>query len=82
MFSNIAKLLIKNVATGNITFSISDYLPQFFSNNYTYKRNAKVHDWSRFNKNSLDDFNLTNWNSVTEIKKNDINILSTITYQK
>ena len=44
MFSNIAKLLIKNVATGNITFSISDYLPQFFSNNYTYKRNAKVYD--------------------------------------
>ena len=30
MFSNIAEPLIKNVATGNITFSISDLLPQFF----------------------------------------------------
>ena len=53
--SNIAEPLIKNVATGNITFSISDHLPQFFflpdffSNNYTYKKNAEVYDWSRFN---------------------------------
>ena len=30
MFSNIAEPLIKNVATSNITFSISDHLPQFF----------------------------------------------------
>ena len=30
MFSNIAAPLIKNVASGNITFSISDHLPQFF----------------------------------------------------
>ena len=30
MFFNIAEPLIKNVATGNITFSISDHLPQFF----------------------------------------------------
>ena len=30
MFSHIAEPLIKNVATGNITFSISDHLPQFF----------------------------------------------------
>ena len=44
--------LIKNVATGNITFSISDDLLQFFnltdffSYNYTYKRNAEVYDWA------------------------------------
>ena len=56
MLSNIVEPLIKNVATGNITFSISDHLPQFFflpnffSNNYNYKRNAEVYDWSRFNK--------------------------------
>ena len=30
IFSSIAEPLIKNVATGNITFSISDHLPQFF----------------------------------------------------
>ena len=30
MFSNIAEPLIKNIASGNITFSISDHLPQFF----------------------------------------------------
>ena len=30
MFFNIAEPLIKNVATGDITFSISDHLPQFF----------------------------------------------------
>ena len=76
MFSNIAKPPIKNVATGNITFNISDQLPQFFflpdffSNNCTYKRNAEVYDWSRFKKNSfLDDFGITNWNSVMEIEK-------------
>ena len=47
----------------------------FFSSNYSYQRNAEVYDWSRFNKNLLlDDFNLTNWNSVMEIEKNHINI--------
>ena len=30
MFSNIAEPLIKNIASGNITFSISDHLLQFF----------------------------------------------------
>ena len=31
MFSNIAEPLIKNIASGNITFSISDHLlPDFF----------------------------------------------------
>ena len=81
MFSNIAEPLIKNVAMGNITFGIPGLLPQFFflldcfSNDYTYKKNAEVYDWSRNNKNSfLDDFNLTNWNSVMEIEKNDVNI--------
>ena len=49
MFSNIAEPLIKNVATSNITFSISDHLPVFlfawfFSNNYKYKRNVEVYD--------------------------------------
>ena len=55
MFSNIAESLIKILATGNITFSISDHLPQFFfhsfsfrliffSNNYKCKRNAEVSD--------------------------------------
>ena len=50
MFSNIAEPLLKNVATCNITFSISDQLPQFFflpdffSINYTYKKNAEVYD--------------------------------------
>ena len=40
-----------------------------------YKRNAEVYDWSRFNENSfLDDFNITNGNSVMEIKKNDVNV--------
>ena len=35
----------------------------------------KYNDWSRFNKNSfLDDFNITNWNSIMEIEKNDVNI--------
>ena len=65
----------------NITFTICDHLPQFFflpdffSNNYTYKRNAEVYDWSRFNENSfLDDFNITNGNSVMEIEKNDVNV--------
>ena len=49
MFSNIAEPLIKNVATSNNTFSISDHLPQFFFlldfffNNYTYKKNAEVY---------------------------------------
>ena len=73
--------LIKNVLTGNITFSMFDHLPQFsfllglFSNYYTYKRNAEVYDQSRFNKNSfLDDLNLTDRNSVMEIEKNDISI--------
>ena len=57
MFSNIAEPLIKNVATGNIIFSISNHLPQFFflseflSYNYTNKRNAEVYNWSSFNKN-------------------------------
>ena len=81
MFSNIAKPLIKKVATDNITFSISDhfpkffFLPDFFSNNYTYKKNAEVYDWSKFNRNSfLDDFNITNCNSVMAIEKNDVNI--------
>ena len=81
MFSNIAEPLIKNVTTGNITFSMSDHLPQFsfllglFSNYYTYKRNAEVYDQSRFNKNSfLDDFNLTDQNSIMEIEKNDVSI--------
>ena len=33
------------------------------------------YDWSRFNENLfLDDFNLTNWNSVTEVEKNNVNI--------
>ena len=81
MFSNIAEPLIKNVATGNITFSIFDhssqlfFLPDFFSNNYSYKGNTKVYDWSRFNKNSfLDDFNIINLDSVMEIDKHDVNI--------
>ena len=33
------------------------------------------YDWSRFNKNLfLDDFNLTNWNYVMEVEKNNVNI--------
>ena len=46
MFPNIAEPLIKNVATGNISCSISDpvpqfsFLPDFFFNDYTYKRNS------------------------------------------
>ena len=37
--------------------------------------NAALYDWNRINKNSfLDDFNIANWNSVMEIKKNDVNI--------
>ena len=33
------------------------------------------YDWSRFNENLfLDDFNLTNWNSVMEVEKNNVNI--------
>ena len=33
------------------------------------------YDWSRFNENLfLDDFNLTNWNSVMEVEKNDVYI--------
>ena len=60
MFSNIAELLIK---------SISEFSP----NNYTYKKNAEVYDWSRFNKNLfLNDFYVANWNSVMEIEKNDV----------
>ena len=51
------------------------FLPDLFCNNYTYKKNAEVYDWSRFNRNSfLDDFNITNGNFVTEIEKNDVNI--------
>ena len=46
------------------------FLLDFFSNNYTCKRNAEVYDWSRFNKNSfLDDFNITNYNSFMEIER-------------
>ena len=81
MSSNTAEPLTKNVGTGNITFSISDHLPQFFflpgffSNNYTYRRNDEVYDWSRFNENSFsEDFNFKDWNSVMEIEKNDVNI--------
>ena len=50
MFSNIAELLIKSISEGNVTFSTSDHLPQlfffpeFFPNNYTYKKNAEVYD--------------------------------------
>ena len=55
--------------------TVQFFLPDFFSNNYTYKKNAEVYAWSRFNKNSfLDHFNITNWNSVIEIEKNDVNI--------
>ena len=51
------------------------FLPDFFSNNYTYKKNVEVYDWSRVNKNSfLDGFSITNWNPVMEIEKNDFNI--------
>ena len=33
------------------------------------------YDWSRFNENLfLYDFNLTNWNSVMEVEKNNVNI--------
>ena len=81
MSSNTAEPLTKNVGTGNITFSISDHLPQFFflpgffSNNYTYRRNDEAYDWSRFNENSFsEDFNFKDWNSVMEIEKNDVNI--------
>ena len=81
MSSNTAEPLTKNVGTGNITFSISDHLPQFFflpgffSNNCTYRRNDEVYDWSRFNENSFsEDFNFKDWNSVMEIEKNDVNI--------
>ena len=80
MFSNIAEPLIKNVATGNIIFSISNHLPQFFflseflSNNYTNKRNAEVYNWSSFNKTWFLDSSITNWNSVVEIEKNNVNI--------
>ena len=58
MFSNIAELLIKSISEGNVTFSTFDdhlpqlfFFPEFFLNNYTYKKNAEVYDWSRFNKN-------------------------------
>ena len=49
MFSNAAEPLIKNVATGNVTFSISNHLFQFFfvldlfSSNYSYMKNAEVY---------------------------------------
>ena len=47
----------------------------FFPNNYSYKNNVEVHDWSRFNKNSyLDGFSITNWNPVMGIEKNYVNI--------
>ena len=74
----------KNVTTGNtnilllvylITFHSFSFLPDFFSRNYTYKKNAELNDWSIFNKNSfLYDFNITNWNSVMEIAKNNVNV--------
>ena len=37
MFSNIAESLIKILATGNITFTISDHLPQFFFHNFSFR---------------------------------------------
>ena len=51
-------------------------MPDFFSNDYRYKKNSEVYDLSRFNNNSLsDDFNNTNWNnSGMEIEKTDVTI--------
>ena len=49
IFCNIAEQLTKNVAPGNITVSISDhlsqfsFLPDFFSNNSSYKKNTEVY---------------------------------------
>ena len=73
-----AKPLIKNVTTGNITFSITgsfSFCLISFLIIIPIRKILKYINLSRFNKNSfLDEFNITNWNSVMEIEKTVKNI--------
>ena len=70
MLSQVILLLVHLITFHSFSFSLISFLIIICS----YKKNAEVYDYSRFNKNSfLDEFNKTNWNSVMEIDKTGVN---------
>ena len=77
IFCNISNFEIKNLISGNITTTLSDYLPQFFlipdvfSNSPPSKYNIMTHDWKNFNSQEcLEDFNKKNWDENLQLNKN------------
>ena len=77
IFCNISNFEIKNSISGNITTTLSDYLPQFFlipdvfSNSPPSKYNIMTHDWKNFNSQEcLEDFNKKNWHENLQLNKN------------
>ena len=45
IFCNIPNTLVKSAMSGNISSSISDHLPEFFSKSPSTKYNIISHDW-------------------------------------
>ena len=45
IFCNIPNTLVKSAMSGNISSSISDHLPEFFSKSPSTKYNIIFHDW-------------------------------------
>ena len=67
-FCNIPNPPVEGAMSGDISSSISDYLPQFFiipeffSSSSPIKYNIIFHDWQKFNNQSfLEDFKKNNW---------------------
>ena len=81
IFCNIPHPLLKSAMSGNISSSISDHLPQFytlpefFSNSPPTKYNIISHDWEKFNNQSfLEGFEKINWNQVFQLNQGNVNI--------
>lgn len=73
--------LVKSAISGNILFSISDYLPQFFilpdffSNSIPTKYDIMSQDWQFFNNQLfLADFEKNNWNQVLQLNQSNVNL--------
>ena len=73
--------LVKSAISGNILFSISDHLPQFFilpdffSNSIPTKYDIMSQDWQFFNNQLfLVDFEKNNWNQVLQLNQSNVNL--------
>ena len=70
MLLQVILLLVHLITFHSFSFSLIFFLIIIPS-----REILKYNDWSRFKKNSiLDDFNITNWTSIMEIERNDVNI--------